>query len=102
MARRPGSQSDTSHPNFWTGTYPQTEPAPQPLGYDGQDPPRPQQRAHLDQQLRQINLQLGQPQSEHYTPDAALRGLAAQDPRLQEHWQVYMSKVGSPRMIQDD
>ncbi|KAJ7177879.1 fungal-specific transcription factor domain-containing protein [Mycena filopes] len=96
------------NPHYWSGGYPQTEgalpaqpPQPQPpLRYEGQDPRR-QNRAQLDQQIRQINLQLGQPQSEHYTPDAALRGLAAEDPRLQEHWQVYMSKVGSPRMIQD-
>jgi hypothetical protein len=45
------------------------------------------------QQMRQINLQLGAPQSEHYTPDGALRGIAAEDPRLQEHWQAYMAKV---------
>ncbi|KAJ7031566.1 hypothetical protein C8F04DRAFT_959994 [Mycena alexandri] len=89
------------NPHYWSGGYPQTEgapsaPAPQPLGYDGQDPRRQQ---HLDQQLRQINLQLGQPQSEHYTPDGALRGLAAEDPRLQEHWQVYMSKVRTSTVV---
>ena len=29
----------------------------------------------------------------HYTPDAALRGIAADDPRLQETWQTYMNSV---------
>ncbi|KAJ7628705.1 fungal-specific transcription factor domain-containing protein [Roridomyces roridus] len=55
----------------------------------------------LDQHMYHTNLQLGQHHTEHYTPDGALRGIAAEDPRLQEHWQAYMSKVGSPRMLQD-
>ncbi|KAJ7077801.1 fungal-specific transcription factor domain-containing protein [Mycena crocata] len=100
----------TINPHYWPGGYAQTEPVPQqapvqpqPQGYDMQDQ-RQRHRVQLDQhqqQLRQINLQLGQPQTDHYTPDGALRGIAAEDPRLQEHWQAYMSKVGSPRMIQD-
>ncbi|KAJ6618757.1 fungal-specific transcription factor domain-containing protein [Mycena sp. CBHHK59/15] len=81
-------------------------PAPgyAPPEYDMRDQQQHRHRLQLDQhqqQLRQINLQLGQPQPGHYTPDGALRGIAAEDSRLQEHWQTYMSKVGSPRMIQD-
>ncbi|KAJ6588531.1 fungal-specific transcription factor domain-containing protein [Mycena capillaripes] len=105
------SPYQTLNPHYWPSGYAQTEsasaqippPQPQPHGYDGQDP-RQRHRVHLDQhqqQLRQINLQLGQPQTEHYTPDGALRGIAAEDPRLQEHWQAYMSKVGSPRLMHD-
>ncbi|KAJ6591211.1 fungal-specific transcription factor domain-containing protein [Mycena vulgaris] len=101
------SPYQTMNPHYWPGGYAQMEPAqqvqPHPRALEAQDP-RQRHRVQLDQhqqQLRQINLQLGQPQADHYTPDGALRGIAAEDPRLQEHWQVYMSKVGSPRMIQD-
>jgi len=68
-------------------------------------PPQQQHQQHGVQQLNQhmhhINLQLGQHQTEHYTPDGVLRGIAAEDPRLQEHWQSYMAKVGSARMLHD-
>ncbi|KAF5313331.1 hypothetical protein D9611_008642 [Ephemerocybe angulata] len=43
-----------------------------------------------------------QPQSYHYTPEGALRGIAAEDPRLQETWQTYMNSVGSPRQFLSD
>ncbi|KAF8803345.1 hypothetical protein BYT27DRAFT_7171817 [Phlegmacium glaucopus] len=39
---------------------------------------------------------------QHYTPEGALRGIAADDHSLQETWQSYMSKVGSPRQFFDD
>ncbi|KAJ7701867.1 fungal-specific transcription factor domain-containing protein [Mycena rosella] len=102
------SPYQTLNPHYWPGGYPQMEPAQQApahgLGLGLEPDPRHRHRVPLDQhqqQLRQINLQLGQPQLEHYTPDGAMRGIAAEDPRLQEHWQMYMSKVGSPRMIQE-
>jgi len=90
------------NPHYWPDGYNAAahgEPAQAqvPRGFDVQDP---RHRAQLDQHMRQINLQLG-PQTDHYTPDGALRGIAADDPRLQEHWQSYMSKVGTSRMIQD-
>ncbi|KAJ7777955.1 fungal-specific transcription factor domain-containing protein [Mycena maculata] len=88
------SPYQTMNPHYWPdGTYapPAEHPQAQPRGgFEVQPPPqdpRLRQRVQLDQQLRQINLQLGQPQTDHYTPDGALRGLAAEDPRLQEHWQ---------------
>ncbi|KAL0946244.1 hypothetical protein HGRIS_012501 [Hohenbuehelia grisea] len=37
---------------------------------------------------------------QYYTPDNAMRGLAAEDNSLQETWQSYMNQVGSPRQIQ--
>ncbi|PFH53475.1 hypothetical protein AMATHDRAFT_73300 [Amanita thiersii Skay4041] len=37
-----------------------------------------------------------------YTPEAVLRGIAADDNSLQETWQSYMFKVGSPRLLLDD
>jgi len=39
---------------------------------------------------------------QQYTPEAAMQGIAAEDPRLQETWQSYMYKVGSPRLMLDD
>ncbi|KAG6857508.1 hypothetical protein H0H87_002133 [Tephrocybe sp. NHM501043] len=42
------------------------------------------------------------PQHQHYTPDGALRGIAADDRSLQETWQSYMYKVGSPRHLFED
>jgi len=100
------SPYQTLNPHYWPAPGYTTELAPvqAPHGYDASHDPRQSHRVQLDQhqqQLRQINLQLGAPRSEHYTPDGALRGIAAEDPRLQEHWQMYMAKVGSPRMIQD-
>ncbi|KAG6909735.1 hypothetical protein DXG01_015723 [Tephrocybe rancida] len=41
-------------------------------------------------------------QHQHYTPDGALRGIAADDTSLQETWQSYMYKVGSPRHLFED
>ncbi|KAF8233042.1 hypothetical protein L208DRAFT_1268931 [Tricholoma matsutake] len=38
----------------------------------------------------------------HYTPDAALKGIAADDRSLQETWQSYMYNVGSPRHLFQD
>ncbi|KAJ7057156.1 fungal-specific transcription factor domain-containing protein [Mycena amicta] len=92
-------------PHYWTGAgsgYPQGQPEQQQprAAYDSHSQHRTHMHQH-QQQLRQINLQLDPPYDHHYTPDGAMRGIAAEDPRLQEHWQMYMSKVGSPRMIQD-
>jgi hypothetical protein len=91
------SPYQTVNPHYWPNGYSQVDQAPTPThhGIEMHDP-RQQHRIQLDQhqqQLRHINLQLGQPQLDHYTPDGALRGIAAEDPRLQEHWQTYMSKV---------
>ncbi|RDB28185.1 putative transcriptional regulatory protein C1F7.11c [Hypsizygus marmoreus] len=47
-------------------------------------------------------LAQGQHQQHHYTPDAALQGIAADDRSLQETWQSYMYKVGSPRLMFED
>ncbi|KAJ3761423.1 hypothetical protein EV360DRAFT_37822, partial [Lentinula raphanica] len=33
---------------------------------------------------------------QHYTPEAAMQGMAAEDPRLQETWTSYMYKVSHP------
>ncbi|KAK1236247.1 hypothetical protein PQX77_000509 [Marasmius sp. AFHP31] len=38
---------------------------------------------------------------QQYTPEGAMRGIAADDPRLQETWQSYMQKVGTPAMLED-
>ncbi|KAG5652402.1 hypothetical protein H0H81_005096 [Sphagnurus paluster] len=38
----------------------------------------------------------------HYTPEGALKGIAADDSSLQETWQSYMYKVGSPRHLFED
>ncbi|KAF4603107.1 hypothetical protein EYR38_003512 [Pleurotus pulmonarius] len=40
--------------------------------------------------------------SQHYTPIAALQGIAADDNSLQETWLSYMNQVGSPRNYFDD
>ncbi|KAF7439934.1 hypothetical protein PC9H_000271 [Pleurotus ostreatus] len=40
--------------------------------------------------------------SQHYTPVAALQGIAADDNSLQETWLSYMNQVGSPRNLFDD
>ncbi|KAJ7507374.1 fungal-specific transcription factor domain-containing protein [Mycena galericulata] len=97
------SPYQTMNPHYWPDGYTaQSDPVvAQPRGYEMQQQDPRAHRVQLDQQMRQVNLQLGQPQMDHYTPDGALRAIAAEDPRLQEHWQTYMSKVGSPRMIQD-
>ncbi|KAJ3882231.1 fungal-specific transcription factor domain-containing protein [Lentinula edodes] len=50
-------------------------------------PQQPQQYNHTHQQ---------------YTPEAAMQGMAAEDPRLQETWRSYMYKVGSPRLMLED
>ncbi|KAF7342001.1 hypothetical protein MVEN_01787200 [Mycena venus] len=79
-------------------------PTQAPDGYDASQDPQQRHRVQLDQhkeQLRQINLQQGVPQTEQYTPDGAMRGFVAEDSRLQEHGKSYMAKVGSPHMIQD-
>jgi len=39
---------------------------------------------------------------QQYTPERALRGIAADDHSLQETWQSFMNKVGSPRQFFDD
>ncbi|KAF9485642.1 hypothetical protein BDN70DRAFT_870940 [Pholiota conissans] len=39
---------------------------------------------------------------QQYTPENALRGIAADDRSLQETWQSYMEKVGSPRQFFED
>ncbi|KAF9563813.1 hypothetical protein CPC08DRAFT_705725 [Agrocybe pediades] len=44
----------------------------------------------------------GVPMHHHYTPDGALRGIAAEDHSLQETWQSYMNKVGTPRQFLED
>ncbi|KDR77286.1 hypothetical protein GALMADRAFT_96046 [Galerina marginata CBS 339.88] len=41
-------------------------------------------------------------QHQQYTPESALRGIAADDRSLQETWQTYMSNVGSPRQFFED
>ncbi|KAF9463262.1 fungal-specific transcription factor domain-containing protein [Collybia nuda] len=46
--------------------------------------------------------QFAQGQTHEYTPYAALKGIAAEDRGLQETWQTYMSKVGSPRHLFED
>jgi len=38
----------------------------------------------------------------HYTPESALRGIAADDRGLQETWQSFMNKVGTPRQFMED
>ena len=56
-----------------------------PHGYQQQHQPQgyhPQQHEH-------------QYQHQHYTPEGALRGIAADDSSLQETWQSYMNNVGS-------
>ncbi|KAJ2915729.1 hypothetical protein MD484_g4662, partial [Candolleomyces efflorescens] len=51
---------------------------------------------HGQQQvLPQQQQQHPTPTAYHYTPEGALRGIAAEDPRLQETWQTYMSNVRS-------
>ncbi|RXW22261.1 hypothetical protein EST38_g3612 [Candolleomyces aberdarensis] len=57
-------------------------------GHGQQQVPHPQQQQH--------------PAAYHYTPEGALRGIAAEDPRLQETWQTYMSNVGTPRHFLGD
>ncbi|KAH9474722.1 putative transcriptional regulatory protein C1F7.11c [Psilocybe cubensis] len=39
---------------------------------------------------------------QQYTPENALRGIAADDRGLQETWQSYMNKVGTPRQFFED
>jgi hypothetical protein len=39
---------------------------------------------------------------QHYTPEGALQGIAADDRSLQETWQSYMNKVGTPRQFLED
>ncbi|KAK7042315.1 fungal-trans domain-containing protein [Favolaschia claudopus] len=103
------SPYQTVNPQYWpapSGYITPTESVPQTShGYDAaHDSRQRHHRVQMDQhqqQLRQINLQLGPPHTDHYTPDGAMRGIASEDPRLQEHWQAYMAKVGSPRMMQD-
>ncbi|KAF8909644.1 hypothetical protein CPB84DRAFT_1765097 [Gymnopilus junonius] len=41
-------------------------------------------------------------QHQQYTPEGALRGIAADDRSLQETWQSYMNNVGSPRQFFED
>ncbi|KAJ7846436.1 hypothetical protein B0H14DRAFT_3086306 [Mycena olivaceomarginata] len=88
------SPYQTLNPHYW----------PAPGGYGAPTEPAPPQVqaphggtgcswTSTISKCGKLNLQLGAPQSEHYTPDGALRGIAAEDPRLQEHWQAYMAKV---------
>jgi hypothetical protein len=42
------------------------------------------------------------PQNQYYTPEAALRGIAADDRGLQETWTSFMYQVGSPRQFLQD
>ncbi|KAJ3978698.1 hypothetical protein F5890DRAFT_1559842, partial [Lentinula detonsa] len=42
------------------------------------------------------------PTHQQYTPEAAMQGMAAEDPRLQETWTSYMYKVSSPRLMLED
>jgi hypothetical protein len=41
-------------------------------------------------------------QHQQYTPEGALRGIAADDHSLQETWQSYMNKVRTPDELDDD
>jgi hypothetical protein len=55
-------------------------------GYQQQPQQHQQQRYHPHHEQ--------QYQHQHYTPEGALRGIAADDSSLQETWQSYMNKVG--------
>ncbi|TFK25407.1 hypothetical protein FA15DRAFT_668474 [Coprinopsis marcescibilis] len=73
-----------------------------PTGYAGGPAHQPQSPQQQQQQQQQHQQQQRYPQhTYHYTPEGALRGIAAEDPRLQETWQSYMSNVGSPRIFDD-
>ncbi|KAF7325243.1 Fungal-trans domain-containing protein [Mycena kentingensis (nom. inval.)] len=98
-----------SHSHSPEAMYMDTDPPATPTAYQAsqywqhQQPARaydPQHQHQQQQHLRQINLQID-PHYGHYTPDAAMRGIATEDPAVQEHWQNYMHNVGSPRMIQN-
>uniref|UniRef100_A0A0W0F0V7 Zn(2)-C6 fungal-type domain-containing protein n=1 Tax=Moniliophthora roreri TaxID=221103 RepID=A0A0W0F0V7_MONRR len=54
---------------------------------------------HQHPQMHQMHMQ--QQPYQQYTPEGAMRGIAADDPRLQETWQSYMYKVGTPHMLDD-
>ncbi|KAG2007078.1 fungal specific transcription factor domain-containing protein, variant 3 [Coprinopsis cinerea AmutBmut pab1-1] len=94
-------QTPSSHGSD-VGGYHQYWPAA-PTGYAGgpgpgqprypqqhhQQPPPPHAHQH------QHAYQHQQPHQAYYTPEGALRGIAADDPRLQETWQSYMQNVSA-------
>jgi hypothetical protein len=80
-------------PQSWTG-YPQHQHQPQH---------QPQQQIKYAPQEYTYGVPPPVPlQHSHYTPDAAMRGLAADDHSLQETWTSFMYQVGSPRQFLDN
>ncbi|KAK7460806.1 hypothetical protein VKT23_008735 [Stygiomarasmius scandens] len=78
-----------SHPTYWSHHAP--PPPSNGVVY--------QEQQHHNMHPMAVPHQTVQ---QHYTPEAAMRGIAAEDPRLQETWQSYMSKMGSSRHFLED
>ncbi|KAK0498860.1 hypothetical protein EDD18DRAFT_1308308 [Armillaria luteobubalina] len=57
--------------------------------------------ADYSQQPSHYGMHQYHPQ-QHYTPEGAMRGIAADDQSLQQTWQSYMYNVGSPRHLLED
>ncbi|KAL0578343.1 hypothetical protein V5O48_003657 [Marasmius crinis-equi] len=89
----------TAHPAHAHAHPGATPPAPaEPTYWQGNAdvnmPYHNQQHQHVQ------HMEMQQPYQQ-YTPEGAMRGIAADDPRLQETWQSFMYKVGTPHMLED-
>lgn len=82
VAYDPDLHSQAAVPQYWTSSG-------EALHYQ-QGIPQQYSASALPQHVRS---------QDHYTPEAALRGIAADDHSLQETWQSYMYNVGSPRQF---
>ncbi|KAG6848992.1 hypothetical protein H0H93_012161 [Arthromyces matolae] len=104
----PPPQQQQQHPEY---NQQYASYAPVPAQVPSQHPPQPhsahQQTYHYWTQPENTYSSIGQVahgqsgygyqqqqhQAQHYTPDGALKGIAAEDTSLQETWQTYMNKV---------
>ncbi|KAF5392776.1 hypothetical protein D9757_001017 [Collybiopsis confluens] len=91
---------------YWSNGH-HASAAPEGVVYTDHPPPSRQPLVgppHHQQHPQYYSIPRTTPVSHlpQYTPEAAMQGMAAEDPRLQETWQSYMSNVTSSRLMLDD
>ncbi|KAG7095619.1 hypothetical protein E1B28_006343 [Marasmius oreades] len=95
--------NESSHPQVYHPPSSQHTMQPQHHAHVGRQGEQPYWAGESEGYHAQHPTQhVGNQQPYHqYTPEDAMRGIAADDPRLQETWQAYMYKVGTAQMLED-
>ncbi|KIK61336.1 hypothetical protein GYMLUDRAFT_42922 [Collybiopsis luxurians FD-317 M1] len=97
----PHTRSPVVQGPYWTNGH--HAPAPEGTVYGDHPPPsrHGQIGSHQHHQHYPSVPRVVPVSNSHYTPEAAMQGMAAEDPRLQETWQSFMYNVSTPRQLQD-